>query len=171
MRLITSGVGSQVWEVLLCPRGDTVNTAPPSGCPRRYGNRQAVSINARYITSSRKFKQQKKLDLHLQIDIFFHFKMCHDRKNDFNSTTKSLGHHNLKVDQSRINPSSIFLTFAVFGFSSSFFCFCFVVFGFLKGTIWNTYLYPCTAQFSIKQQVFWGAGTTGSKYLTLGQAQ
>ena len=29
---------------------------------------------------------------------FFHFKMCHDRKNHFNSTTKSLGHHNLKVD-------------------------------------------------------------------------
>ena len=123
------------------------------------------------INIARGSSSSKKIRFAFANRYFFHFKMCHDRKNHFNSTTKSLGHHNLKVDQSRINPSSIFLTFAVFGFSSSFFCFCFVVFGFLKGTIWNTYLYPCTAQFSIKQQVFWGAGTTGSKYLILGQAQ
>ena len=36
---------------LLLPRGRRLTAAPTSGCPRRYGNRQAVSINASYITA------------------------------------------------------------------------------------------------------------------------
>ena len=51
MRLVTSGVGSQVREMLLLSRWRWSTTAPPSGCPGRYGNHQMVSINASYSSS------------------------------------------------------------------------------------------------------------------------